>query len=58
MAVPYDDHDDYEDYEDFGTKLAKGWKDAKDTVRGWEEEATKKIKDFCEYKLDVYPRIR
>lgn len=48
QAVPVPVYDDEEE-ESFGTKLAKGWKDAKDTVRKWEEEATKKIKDFCKY---------
>lgn len=48
QAVPVPVYDDEEE-ESFGSKLAKGWKNAKDTVRGWEEEATKKIKDFCKY---------
>ncbi|MPC08120.1 hypothetical protein E2C01_000696 [Portunus trituberculatus] len=48
VAVPAyeEEYDDYE--ESFGSKLAKGWKDAKDQVRKWEEEAAKTIKDFCE----------
>lgn len=52
QAIPvavYEEEDEYDyDYESFGSKLAKGWKDAKDQVRKWEEEATKSIKGFCE----------
>lgn len=48
QAVPVPVYDDEEE-ESFGSKLAKGWKSAKDQVRKWEEEATKKIKDLCEY---------
>ena len=49
IAVPAYEEEEYDDYEEsFGSKLAKGWKDAKDQVRKWEEEAAKTIKGFCE----------
>lgn len=48
VPVPDYDYDDYE-YESFGSKIAKGWKAAKEQVFKWEEEATKKIKDFCRF---------
>ncbi|XP_042227775.1 pro-resilin-like [Homarus americanus] len=42
-------YDDYEEEESFGGKLAKGWDKAKEQFYKWEEETSKKIKDFFSY---------